>query len=116
MSSTGARYDINIVKGEGFYLDLSVKNCSGDYINLSGYTGYAGLVVRYGDTGILCRMDVTFTNEPSGGVRLSIPQTGTQVLPVTQGRIEFQLTDAGGVSTKYLNGLANISPEVISWN
>ena len=114
--TTGERYDITIIQGEAFSLEIAIKDASGNYMNISGYTGYAGIVSRYGDTGILGGIDVNFTLPESGRLTLSIPQTGTSALPVTQGRYEFQLTSPGGVSNKYLNGYATIIPEVINWN
>jgi hypothetical protein len=111
---TGARYDIALIQGEVFSLEMLITDDYGAAINLSGYSGWAGMKSRYSQDPI--RFDVAFPTATGNSVILSLPLTGTTGIPTNEYLWEFQLQPPSGYATKYLQGYASVYPEVISWN
>jgi hypothetical protein len=105
-------YNINIVKGATFAVDFNFTNSSGTPINLSGYSGQATLKNTLSTTSGLGNLELEFTSEVSGSIRLSMDATGTAVLPVTQAVYDVDFYSPLGVSSKVLYGYADIYPDI----
>lgn len=111
--STGVRHDIDMVQGSRYSCSLTLTNSTGGRINLSGYSGYAPIKPRYGDTGTFGEFLVSFTNPTSGVFMLSLEEGETSAIPSTQAAYEVILYPSGGDNPlKYINGYVNMYPEV----
>jgi len=105
-------YDLDIYKGTTFALSLTLKDSSDAIINLSGYEVSGFLKYRYSDSGKLCDLNVVKTSPASGIVTLTIPYTGTAILPVGYGWYDIQIRETGtDVITRAQDGKASIFPE-----
>ena len=105
------RYDINIYQGDSFSLPLIVKNSDGTRFNLSGYTGFGGVKSSYCSTGYLGLFTVNITNRGEGEVNVSLPFSGTALMPPTIGIYDIEFA-SGTFVQKYLKGYAYIHPQI----
>jgi hypothetical protein len=104
-------YNINIVKGDTFQLDITVTNNSGTPIDLTLYSGAASLRRKQSSQNNLGDLSLSFLSGVSGGMRLSMDATGTAALPVTQAVYDVDIYDSLSTATTILWGYANIFPE-----
>jgi hypothetical protein len=107
-------YDLDIYKGATFSLSLTLNDASGIPIDLTNYNLSGYLKFKYSDSGKLVDLHpLAIIPLISGNVSLSIPATGTSVLPVTVGVYDIELYHTGlGTVDKVLMGRARIHPEV----
>ena len=108
--NTGLRYDLNLMQGSPFEVELYIKSSPTTYLNLSGYTGHACVKYRY-SSGVVANLDVIIITPESGHVNLSMPSTGTAALPSTKYLYDFELRN-GNTTINYLYGYLNVYPDL----
>src|SRR5437899_2181328 len=114
--NTGQKYDIAISQGVDFFLQLTINGPDGNALNLSGYSGYAPIRNRYGETGaVMGAFDVEVLSTGSGILTLTMMASGVESLYTTQGVYQLQIMDANGSKTRYIEGYLSIYPELSPW-
>ena len=103
--------NLYIDQGTDFTVTIDVTNTDGSVLNLSNYTAASQLRKTYGSS----NATVSFTTSiaaAQGQVTLSL--TDTQTSGITAGRYVYDLniTSAGGVTTRVVEGQAIITPGV----
>jgi hypothetical protein len=106
---SAAIYDIEIYQGDTFALNATAYGDNGSPLNLSGYTGFAGIKDRYGASGYLGIFDVTIL--PSGQFEMYMHHTGTAALPTTIALYDLEFA-SGEITVKYLRGDVPIYPQI----
>jgi len=109
-------FNIIIYKGVTFSQNLSVTGLGGAAINLSGFVLSGFLKFKYSDTGRLTSLNPSGVQPYSDGiVNISVPATGTTLLPVGYGFYDIQLYGTGvsvsGTVMRGIAGKASIIPE-----
>lgn len=105
-------YNISVNQGENFDLTATLKDSSGANINLSGFSVRGKVRTSYGATGVLLNLEPTIQSEVSGIIRISLPPTGTESLPVTIGVYDLERYNGENNVYRVLNGTFTINPEV----
>lgn len=114
---TRTTYDIQIIQGETFFLNLRVKNEEGLLLDLTSYTGAFQARKTYAseDAFIDSATDGTlgFDNgSASTNLTYTLSATETAALPVTKGVYELEIVNNIGTVTKVLRGTITVLPEV----
>ena len=107
-------YDFDIYKGSTFSLGITLRDGDGYAIDLTDYNVSGYLKYRYSDSVKLVDLGLAkIAPYTSGIVTLTIPNTGTAVLPVTLARYDIEIYHTGsGTTDKILQGKVAIYPEV----
>lgn len=106
-------YDLQIYQGQTFSLSLTLNDCSGIPLNLSGQAISGYLKTKYGDSGKLTDLNATVINEPSGVIAIQIAADETAKLPVNYAFYDVEMRNSYDNSvTKILAGKASIYPEI----
>lgn len=106
-----SQFDINIVKGSDFLLDVVIKNNDGYVVDLSSYSGFASIRQRLGDSNYWAAFNLNFADAVSGQIALSLESYETQNLPVSQGVYDLDLSGTNGQVFKPLYGYVSIFPD-----
>lgn len=92
---------------------MTLTDSLGDRVVLSGYSGYAPIKPRYGDTGSFGEFTVTITNAASGIFSLTLEEEDSLSIPSTQAAYEVILYPSGSDNPlKYINGYLTVYPAV----
>lgn len=105
-------YNICVNQGENFDLTATLKDCNGNYINLSGYSVRGKVRTSYGATGVLLNLEPSIFNPISGVIRISLTPAETESLPVTIGVYDLERYLDETHVYRVLNGTFTINPEV----
>jgi hypothetical protein len=108
-------YNFTGYQGDYIQLTLNVIDSTGAAINLSGYEVRGQVRSSYGSTGIMLDLQPTITNDISGIISISIPSTGSAIIPVNDYVYDIERYPSGNISgnsIKLLRGKFSISPEV----
>jgi len=107
-------YNLEIYKGSSFSSGVTLKDASGNVIDLTNYTVSGYLKYRFTDSGYLANLNPTKVAPYSGGyVTLSIAATGTAVFPVTIAQFDIEVYHTvSGTVDKVAKGTATIYPDV----
>jgi hypothetical protein len=106
-------YDFDIYKGSTFSLGLTLKDGDGVPMDLSSYNVSGFLRYSYSDSSRLADLNATkVAPYASGGINLTIPSSGTAVLPVTICVYDVEIYHTGaGTVDKVLKGAVSVYPE-----
>lgn len=108
-------YDFTINQGETLSLNISVTGSSGSPINLSGSSISGFLKTKYGDSSPLLNLNATIINAISGILSLSVPATGTAILPTNISFYDIGMFNSGSSqTTKLVRGKVFVSPQLTS--
>lgn len=92
---------------------MTLTDSLGDRVVLSGYSGYAPIKPRYGDTGSFGEFTVAITNAASGVFSLTLEEEDSLLIPPTRAAYEVILYPSGGDNPlKYINGYLTVYPAV----
>lgn len=105
-------YNICVNQGESFDLTATLKDCNGNYINLSGYSVRGKVRTSYGATGVLLDLEPSVFNSASGIIKISLLPSETESLPVTIGVYDLERYKDETHVYRVLNGTFTINPEV----
>jgi len=107
-------YTLNIIQGATFSEVFYIKDATGAYVNLSGYTASGYIKNRYSDSGSL--LNISPQVDPSyisGLVNVYISGNQTLALPVGQFLYSLSIYSADNSSiTNFVRGYANVYPTV----
>lgn len=108
--------DIDIYRGTEFNLRLALKDSAGSAFNLSGYNARGKIKYRWSDPTGICDITVTPTSGflASGYLDMYIASSGTANLPIMQSVYDVQIYDNSNYVEQFVNGYANIYPEVMN--
>lgn len=105
-------YNITLIQGSSYNLNLNVSNSDNSYFNLSGHNCRGGLKYKYSDTGYLLNFNPTITNYESGAINIYLSGSQTQTLPVFIGVYDIETYSSGGYVNKFIKGYCECAPEV----
>ena len=116
-------YDILVEQGATFLLTITIKDTSGNPINLTGQTFRGKIKKSFADTIAQATFTCTLANQitDTGKVSISLTATDTAAIVLnTQGTARVLTTmaydiesqDGSGIVKRWLQGLAKISPEI----
>lgn len=101
-------YNLDIYKGEPFSIDFVITDDLGVPINLTDYSGSAPIKNSYSAQTPIAYFNLSITNPTSGMVTLSMTDTGSAALPVTQAIYGVEFARSGVSIGRYLRGYVNI--------
>lgn len=103
--------EIYIDQGATFTKTFTVKDSSGDVVDLTGYTGSAQIRKTTSSTDYTA-FTVTFTDRTNGLVTISLTNTQTSALEGTTYYYDVELTDGSNTVYRLSQGYAYVQPEV----
>lgn len=105
---------INLVieQGTDFSATFTIKNSDGAAVNLLGFSAEAQLKSSYYTTSTATPFAVTFTNRSKGIINISLTDTVTTALKPRRYVYDIVLTSASGVKTRFIEGIATVTPGV----
>ena len=111
MSCGSGIYDICLFQSTSYSLPITFSDDDGLPIDISTWSGRAPIAHNYGGK-ILSNFDLNFSAGNSGILILSIDETGTAALPVSQLIYQVQLYPNSESVVRYLWGYVNVSPSI----
>lgn len=104
----------NIDQGATFTSTITVKDSSGDPLNLTGYTGTAKMALGYSSTRTRTNLTVEFASDRStGNVTISLTSIQTANLEAPARYVyDLDITDSSGTVTRIIEGLMTVRPNV----
>lgn len=122
---SAANYDILIEQGATFTLTLTMRDETGTAINLTGQSFRGWVKQAFTDVAAIATFTCTLLDQSNpatvGKVTISLASTITEALPVegkgttrtiTKMVYDIESEDLSGYVVRWLQGGANISPEV----
>lgn len=113
---TAATYDFEIEQGSTLIKPIVWKDSSGVAINLTGYTAKMQVRQSVSSTDILLELSTTngkIAITPSTGtVTLIFNADTTAAIAWKRGKYDLELTSAGGIVTRLIEGQITVSPEI----
>jgi hypothetical protein len=107
MSVQPGQYNILLQRRADYDLQLQFKNSAGVGIDLTGWTVYAQVwdrtrTTKYAD------FSITYTDRPTGQVKILLTDTQTATLP-DEAYYDVLLEDTAGLRNYYLEGTVYVS-------
>tara|TARA_Y100000004_G_scaffold158530_1_gene184864 strand:- start:1945 stop:2277 length:333 start_codon:yes stop_codon:yes gene_type:complete len=103
--------NIFIDQGTDFSITVDVTDSAGNVLDLTGYSAAAQIRKTYSSSNV----SQTFTsshNNAGGAVTLSLNDTQTTALEAGRYVYDLNITSAGGVTTRVVEGQAVVTPGV----
>ena len=100
-----------IDQGTDFTVAVDVSDATGSALNLSGYTSAGQIRKTYGSSTVAATF-TTSNNNATGQVTLSLNDTQTSALEAGRYVYDMNITSAGGITTRVVEGQAIITPGV----
>ncbi|NVN99298.1 MAG: hypothetical protein HXX17_08240 [Geobacteraceae bacterium] len=115
---TAATYDLIIEQGATLQQTFYWTDSAGAAVNLTGYTAQMMVKANYADSGAVALLTLTSAGGTivltagTGKIDLLVPPATTQALTFTKAIYDLELTSAGGVVTRLVQGNVFLSKEV----
>lgn len=111
------KYDFDIEQGATFSRSVILRDSSGAYINLTGYTIAGKIRRKPSDTVALASFTCTITGAATGAFTFSLTATQTATLPVNNSEEPLKClydieSTTGSTVTRLLSGVCNITAQV----
>lgn len=109
---------LSMDNGEDWSVSFNLRDESGNYLNLSGYTIDAKMSKTH-TSSTKYSLNAQITNVSTGLILLSIPNTGGQLVTKTQdiksGRYVYNvfITSLTGNTEKVIEGIITVNPSVL---
>tara|TARA_B100000035_G_scaffold292700_1_gene281546 strand:- start:147 stop:485 length:339 start_codon:yes stop_codon:yes gene_type:complete len=105
---------INLVieQGTDFSANFTIKNSDSNPVNLLGFTAEAKLKTSYYTSSAATPFSVTFVDRSKGILGISLTDTVTTTLKPRRYVYDIVLTNASGVKTRFIEGIATVTPGV----
>jgi|TARA_B100001094_G_C18169702_1_gene794330 D-Tyr-tRNAtyr deacylase len=100
-----------IDQGTDFQVAVDVSDSTGQVLNLSGYTSAGQIRKTYGSSTISATF-TTSNENVTGKVTLSLTDTQTSALEPGRYVYDMNITSAGGITTRVVEGQAIVTPGV----
>lgn len=101
-----------VKQGSSYSWPVTFTDSNGNFISISGWSGYAPIKSRYGSTTVLESFNLDFSVGASGILTMSLDRDQTAALPVNENLFEVELYPSVGSAVKYLWGYLNVSPQL----
>ncbi len=113
-TTMAATANYNIDQGATFSSTVTVKDNSGDPLDLTGYTASAKMALGYSSTRTRTDLTIAFASDrTSGEVTMSLTATQTAALEAPARYVyDLDITDSGGTVTRIIEGLITVRPNV----
>ena len=108
---TAGIYDIVIDQGADFSVQLDLKN-NGSAVNLTGFTAAAQLRPTPTSSTKSADFSINFTDRANGQLKLEMTNSTTAGLSPGKYYYDLETTSGGGVKTRFLQGVARVTPNV----
>jgi len=104
----------NIDQGTTFSSTVTVRDSSGDPLDLTGYTAIAKMALGYSGTRTRIDLTIVFDSDRSTGeVTMSLTATQTAALEAPARYVyDLEITDSSGTVTRIIEGLMTVRPNV----
>lgn len=120
---SAGNYDILVEQGATFLLTITIKDTSGNPINLTGQTFRGKIKKSFTDVTAQANFTFTLANQITNPGKVTVELSATDTAGIvlnTQGTArvltvmayDIESQDGSGVVKRWLQGLAKISPEV----
>ena len=106
--------NFNIDQGTTFSSTVTVKDSTGNPLDLTGYTATAKMALGYSSTRTRTDLTIEFTSDrTTGGVTMSLTATQTAALEAPARYVyDLDITDSSGTVTRVIEGLMTVRPNV----
>lgn len=104
-------YNLNVTQGSEFFVTFTLKDSSGDFINLNQYSIRGKAKRRYGDTGVLIDLAPYSGVPQSGEINVKILASDSASLPVGQAFYNVEIY-SGTYAENVVDGKMLVFPEV----
>ena len=106
--------NFNIDQGTTFSSTVTVKDSTGNPLDLTGYTATAKMALGYSSTRTRTDLTIEFTSDrTTGGVTMSLTATQTAALEAPARYVfDLDITDSSGTVTRVIEGLMTTRPNV----
>jgi hypothetical protein len=113
-TTMAATANYNIDQGTTFSSTVTVKDNSGDPLDLTGYTATAKMALGYSSTRTRTDLTIVFDSDrTSGNVTMSLTATQTAALEAPARYVyDLDITDSSGTVTRIIEGLITTRPNV----
>lgn len=105
--------DLTIYKGSTFNLNIVALDTGGNAIDLTNFTSSGYLKKRYSDSDLIANLNSSVIDASGGTLSLSIPVSGTAILPIGYLFYDVKITHTGSLATTGIfMGKASVYPDV----
>ena len=106
--------NFNIDQGATFSSTVTVKDSTGNPLDLTGYTATAKMALGYSSTRTRTDLTIAFNSDrTTGGVTMSLTATQTAALEAPARYVfDMDITDSSGTVTRVIEGLMTVRPNV----
>ena len=106
--------NFNIDQGTTFSSTVTVKDSTGNPLDLTGYTATANMALGYASTRTRTALTIAFASDrTTGDVTMSLTATQTAALEAPARYVfDMDITDSSGVVTRVIEGLMTVRPNV----
>jgi hypothetical protein len=113
-TTMAATANYNIDQGATFSSTVTVKDNSGDPLNLTDYTATAKMALGYSSTRTRTDLTIEFDSDrTTGKVTMSLTATQTAALEAPARYVyDLDITDSSGTVTRIIEGLISVRPNV----
>ena len=112
----GAKANIVVDQGADFATTITVRDDSGNAINLTNYTGPGQIRKHYTST-IAHNMQIVFENPRTNG-QITLKLSRTQTANLASGRYVYdvEVTDGSDTRSRLVEGIVTVTPQVTRSN
>ena len=112
----GAKANIVVDQGADFATTITVRDDSGNAINLTNYTGHGQIRKHYTST-IAHNMQIVFeTPRTNGQITLKLSRTQTANLASGRYVYDVEVTDNANTRSRLVEGIVTVTPQVTRSN
>lgn len=109
------RFDLRINQGETFQLSVPVLDNDGDPVSLTGMTAKGQIRSHAASPTVLYEWSTANANVAlnSNNVILTVPAAASSLWSWRTGRWSLEIADESGTTTRLVDGLVIVHPEVV---
>lgn len=103
--------NIFIDQGANYSNIITVSGTSGSPLDITGYTVASQMRKSY-TSSTAYSLNAAIYNAVSGQVRLTLNATQSEAIPPGRYLYDLEITSAGGVRTRVVEGVATVTPQI----
>ena len=104
--------NIFIDQGADFETTVTISDSDGSAVDLTSYTALAQIRKTYESTTATAFTSTFATDRTTGQITISLTDTQTSTLESGRYVYDLLVTDAGGIKTRVVEGIATVNPSV----